>query len=195
VDPTVGAGTTRRTALRTLGGAAALATVSGPLALLNPPTAHAYTPHSLFECLELNVVRTRREFEACVEKPMREFEEAEEELAQVRSYLRQTKNPAIRAKQKKAIERIKKERGSAQKAMEFCNDSLISDLPEGSAKCHANYPPSAEEGGAPKPHGPGCEAGYLLCGEECCDVSNAVCEGCSSGPLCCRIGGECCPDG
>jgi hypothetical protein len=56
-------------------------------------------------------------------------------------------------------------------------------------------PPAAGGGGTPPPNPPGCgnDAQYVACGAQpCCNLSYASCLNCTSGPVCCRIGGNCC---
>ncbi|HEX2707884.1 MAG TPA: hypothetical protein VHM66_07755 [Solirubrobacterales bacterium] len=84
-----------------------------------------------------------------------------------------------------------RERARTEKAVDFCNALFLEERATGEAKCQAANPPTE---GSP-PHGPGCEAGYLLCGDCCCNTNNAYCQGCSKGPTCCRIDANCCPGG
>lgn len=60
----------------------------------------------------------------------------------------------------------------------------------------SRFPPPAAPPVTPAPvKPPGCDAGYVLCGDYCCDSSLAFCQGCSAGPVCCRNGSNCCPNG
>jgi hypothetical protein len=53
--------------------------------------------------------------------------------------------------------------------------------------------PSKYPGGNPIGRPPGCDDGYILCGERCCNTANAYCQGCNGVPTCCVAGGNCCP--
>ena len=40
---------------------------------------------------------------------------------------------------------------------------------------------------------PGCERGFTLCVDYCCNDANAYCQGCGT-PTCCRLDADCCPN-
>ncbi len=178
-------GTTRRTALRTAAGVGALALVA-PSRLLHPSTAAAASTQ-LSECTSTKWNSAYKDFQACVKGPLHEYEEDVQSLQKVEGYLREAKNPASRRRLTKNVKSLRRARDRDLKDVEFCNAVFIQDRNEGDAYCQSHQPPS--------PKGPGCEAGYLLCGDYCCDTNYATCQGCSAGPTCCRIGGECCPGG
>jgi hypothetical protein len=77
--------------------------------------------------------------------------------------------------------------------MEFCNKAYLSDQAEGAAKCQAAANPPPGQSGGGNPSTAGCEPGSVLCGEDCCDLQFAFCQGCAGSPICCRINGSCCP--
>lgn len=178
-------GTTRRTALRTAAGVGALALVA-PSRLLDPSPAVAASTQ-LSECTSAKWSSAYDDFQACVKRPLEEFEEDVELLKRLEGYLREAKTPAARRRLKKNIKSVQSVRDRDLQDVEFCNATFVQDRNEGESYCQSHQPPS--------PKGPGCEAGYLLCGDYCCDTNYATCQGCSAGPTCCRIGGECCPGG
>ena len=93
----------------------------------------------------------------------------------------------------KTIKNLTKKREQAINDLEFCNVVWSLDRAEGEAKCQAMHPPEGGTGGSGTGPAVGCEPGYLLCGEYCCNVQVAFCQGCGGNPTCCRTGGNCCP--
>jgi hypothetical protein len=187
-------GTTRRRALRLVAGAAGAVAVSGPLRLLQPSTASAYTT-----CGLINMEETAADFRACVKGPLEEFEETNEVIQEKEDLLRAQKKPAARRRLRKLIEDLTRRRNRALKNIEFCNGAFAQDRAEGEAKCQASNPPSGEagSGGGTGGGSVGCEAGFVLCGPEnyCCNTNNAYCQGCNGKPICCRLEADCCPSG
>jgi hypothetical protein len=185
-DPAVG--TTRRKALRIAAGAGVLALL-GPMRFLDPATAGANVVTHAQECTAEATQIAAEDFEACFQNPLENYLTAGEHLDRAKKLLRTAKSPAERASLKKVIDFQTGQRRKASKSMEFCNKALLSDTAEGAANCNASNPP----GGGKSPSGSGCEPGTVLCGEECCDLHFAFCQGCSGSPICCRINGNCCP--
>jgi hypothetical protein len=181
-------GITRRTALRTAAGAGALA-VLAPTRLMQPTTAGAVTT-TLGDCTAANYGQAFKDFKSCTEEPFSEFRDSGAFIADYQKSLRTEKRPAARRLLMRRIKEYTKRRKQAQKDLEFCSAAFAQDRAEGESKCQAESPPEGNP-----PHGPGCESGYLLCGDYCCDTNYAFCQGCSAGPTCCRNGGNCCPSG
>jgi hypothetical protein len=185
------AGTTRRTALRGVAGAAGLAALSGPLALVRPATAGA-DPTALAKCQSESFKKVYADFQACVKNPLTEFDEANELL---RIYEGSKSKKPLSKKAKKTLARLRRQRSQAIKDLEFCNAVFAQERGEGEDNCHAkNKPPPSEPGSGGATKAPGCEQGYVLCGEYCCSNAYAFCQGCGT-PTCCRIEGNCCPSG
>jgi hypothetical protein len=182
-------GTTRRTALRGAAAAGAAALL-GPMRLLEPSSAAAATTHEQ-ECRAEAEQNAFDDFEACFATPFADYATADDNVHLATKQLRSAKTAAERARLRKLIQSQTKLRRKASKQMEFCNKAYLSDQAEGAVKCQAANPPPGQSGGGTK--APGCESGSLLCGEECCDLQFAFCQGCAGSPICCRINGNCCP--
>jgi hypothetical protein len=185
-------GTTRRTALRSAVGAGVLGLL-GPMRFLDPAAASANVVTHAQECTAEATQIAAEDFEACFQGPLENYLAAKEHLERAKKLLRTEKSPAERAHLRRIIETQSRYRREASKAMEFCNRALLSDTAEGAANCNASNPPPGESGGGKNPGGTGCEPGSVLCGEECCDLQFAFCQGCAGSPICCRINGNCCP--
>lgn len=185
-------GTTRRTALRSAAGAGVLALL-GPMRFLEPASARANVVTHAQECTAEASQMAAEDFEACFQGPLENYLAAMEHVDHATKQLRTAKSPADRARLKRIISTQRRYRREASKAMEFCNKALLSDEAEGAARCNASNPSPTETGGGKNPGGPGCEPGSVLCGEECCDLQYAFCQGCAGSPICCRINGNCCP--
>lgn len=190
--PDPAGGTTRRTALRSAAGAGVLALL-GPMRFLDPASAGANVVTHAQECTAEATQIAVEDFEACFQNPLENYLTAGEHLDRAKKLLRRAESPAERARLRKVIDFQTGQRRKASKAMEFCNKALLSDTAEGAANCNASNPSPAETGGGKNPGGSGCEPGTVLCGEECCDLHFAFCQGCSGSPICCRINGNCCP--
>jgi hypothetical protein len=186
--PDPAGGTTRRMALRSVAGAGALALL-GPMRFLDPTSAGAVT-HAQ-ECTAEADQNALDDFEACFATPFANYGTAEDNVHLATKQLRSAKTAAERARLRKVIQFQTGLRRKASKEMEFCNKAYVSDQAEGAVKCQAANPPPGPSGGGTK--APGCESGSLLCGEECCDLQFAFCQGCAGSPICCRINGNCCP--
>lgn len=185
-------GTTRRTALRSAAGAGVLALL-GPMRFLDPAGAGANPVTHAQECTAEATQIAVEDFETCFQPPLERYLNALQHLERAKELLGKAKSPGERARLKKVIEFQSGLRRKASKAMEFCNKALLSDTTEGAAKCNASNPSPGESGGGKNPGGSGCESGNVLCGEECCDLQFAFCQGCAGSPICCRINGNCCP--
>jgi hypothetical protein len=189
---------TRRTALTAAGGAATVAALA-PGRLLTPPLAGATTT-TLAECEEGASRAAFKDFQACTETPLEYFENNTEQIELAKKALRSAKSPAERKRLRHVIEYQSAKRRQAKKELDFCNKAFYSDRAEGNAKCKAESSAvsggtGAEPGGGGGGGNGGCEVGYALCGDYCCQSGIAFCQSCSSGPICCRVGGECCPGG
>jgi hypothetical protein len=184
----VATGTTRRTALRRAVGAAGAVALAGPLGLAEPPAARADT--ALATCQTESFKSVYADFQACVKEPLDEFVHTSDLLRIYEEHPSETKSK----KAKRVLAGYRRRRSKALKEIEFCNTLFGQERAEGEEKCHAKAKPPGEagSGGITKP--PGCEPGYLLCGEYCCDLHYAFCQGCRT-PTCCRIEGNCCPSG
>lgn len=187
-------GTTRRRALQLAAGGAGAVALSGSLRLLGPAPARAATT-----CGLINFEKVSADFQACVKGPLEVFEETSELIQEKGELLRAQKKPAARRRLRKQIQELTRRRERALKDIEFCNGAFVQDRAEGEATCRASNPPSGEAGTGGGAGGGrvGCEAGFVLCGPEndCCDTSNAYCQGCNGKSVCCRIGADCCPSG
>jgi hypothetical protein len=186
----VAGGTTRRTALRTVAGAGAFA-LFAPTRLLQPAIAGAEETTPLDNCILDNYATVYKDLKACTKTPIETYDDLSESIAIDENYLRKQKKPAARRRLKKNIERAMRERARAEKAVDFCNALFLEERAVGEAKCQASNPAGGGGGGGTG----GCEPGYLLCGDHCCNTNNAYCQGCSKGPTCCRIDANCCPGG
>ena len=191
----VAGGTTRRTALRTAAGAGAVA-LFAPMRLLQPPIAGAASTQ-LAECKSASNETAYGDFEACAKTPLSEFEAASSFIDEAKKKLRSAKTAAERRRLKKVIAYQSRRQKGALNDMGFCNKSFLSDRAEGDARCDAAAPPAGGTGGggSPPSTAPGCgnDAQYVSCGDQpCCNLSYASCVSCSTGPVCCRNGGNCC---
>jgi hypothetical protein len=184
-------GTTRRTALRAVAGAAGVAALGGPLRLAEPASAGA-AQTTLSKCQTESFEKVSTDFQACVKNPLEELEDTTE-LLRIYEGSSSAKKP-LSKKAKKVLAGLRRRRAKAIKDIEFCNALFGQERAEGEEDCHAKNKPPSEPGNGGGTKTPGCEAGYLLCGEYCCDTSNAFCQGCGT-PTCCRIEGNCCPSG
>jgi hypothetical protein len=192
--PVIAGGTTRRTALQAAAGAGAAA-VFAPMRLLEPSIAGAATTR-LAECKAESNEAAYADAAACAETPLADYSAASEHIAEAKKLLRSAKSPAERRRLRKVIDFQTRARRKALDDMGFCNKAFLSDRAEGDAKCEAAAKqPSAETGGGGSGSGAGCEPGYLLCGDYCCNTAYAFCQGCKGTPICCRIEGNCCPGG
>jgi hypothetical protein len=194
----VAVGTTRRTALRTLAGAGAVAAFA-PMRLLEPSIAAAATTR-LAECKAESNEAAYADGQACLKGPLERYDAASEHIAQAKKLLRSAKSPAERRRLRKVLDFQTRTRRKALDDMAFCNKAFLSDRAEGDAKCEAAPPPPAEvgtggSGGGGSGGSAGCEPGYILCGDYCCNTAYAFCQGCKGTPICCRIEGNCCPGG
>jgi hypothetical protein len=193
-DVAAAEGTTRRTALRSLAGAGAVAILS-PMRLLEPTIAAAATTQ-LAECLAASNESAYVDAEACLKGPQEEFLAASDLIDEAKRLLRRAKSAAERRRLTKVIAFQNRRRREALRDMGFCNKSFLSDRAEGDAKCQtANPPPSGETGGGGTGGNGGCEPGFLLCNDYCCNTNNAYCQGCTGKVVCCRIEADCCPSG
>ncbi|HEX2709011.1 MAG TPA: hypothetical protein VHM66_13515 [Solirubrobacterales bacterium] len=189
----VAAGTTRRTALRTAAGAGAVALLA-PGRLLDPPAAEAITT-PLAACQSASFHQVRGEFQKCVKNPLADFKDINELLAEKEEFLHAQKKPAARRRLKKLIAELNRRRSRALQDLEFCNAAFVQDRAEGEAQCQSSNGTSAENGGSGSGGKEGCEPGFLLCEEYCCNTANAYCQGCNGKIICCRIEADCCPNG
>jgi uncharacterized membrane protein YgcG len=194
----IAGGTTRRTALRTAAGAGAAA-VFAPMRLLEPSIAAAATTR-LAECKAESNEAAYADAVVCAEKPLADYNTASEHITKAKQLLRNAKSAAERRRLRKVIDFQTRLRRKALDDMGFCNKAFLSDRAEGDAKCEAAGQPSGETGGGGSGSGGsggsgGCEPGYILCGDYCCNTAYAFCQGCKGTPICCRIEGNCCPSG
>ncbi|MFN8217910.1 MAG: hypothetical protein U0R71_15050 [Solirubrobacterales bacterium] len=180
-------GTTRRRALQTAAGAAGAVAVFGPGRLLKPAAAAAATT-----CSQISSEVSYKDFQACVKGPLEDLTETSEAIQDAEEHLRVQKKPAARRRLRRIIEDLTRRRNRALKEVEFCNGVFAQDRAEGEAKCQAAGGGSGTGSGG---NGSGCEPGFVLCGPEnyCCNTEYASCQGCNGKPICCRIGGDCCP--
>ncbi|MGH2938009.1 MAG: hypothetical protein ACRDPE_07810 [Solirubrobacterales bacterium] len=189
---TASGGTTRRSALRLAAGAAGAAALGGPLGLAGPPRAAA-DQASRSKCVSESFKSVYAVFQACVKTPLEELEEALE-LLRLYETVPPPKTAAKKRRQKKEVARIIRKREKAIADSEFCNILFARERAEGEEACQSQAKPPAESTNGSGNVTPGCEPGYLLCGDYCCDLSVATCAGCQT-PTCCRIEGNCCPGG
>jgi hypothetical protein len=182
-------GTTRRTALRRAAGAAGALAVAGPLGLGEPPAARADA--ALEMCQSESFKNVFAVFQACVKQPL---EELEETSGLLRLYEEHPSKNDKSKRAKRTVANLRRRRNQAIKDSEFCNVLFARERAEGEDACHAKAKPPGEPGSGGSTKAPGCEPGYLLCGEYCCDLHYATCQGCRT-PTCCRIEGNCCPNG
>ncbi len=189
----IAAGKTRRTVLRTAAGTGAVALLA-PMRLLEPSTADAIETVSPQEkCLLDNYTTVYNDLKSCTQNPLDKLDGLTESIASDENYLRNQKKPAARKRLKKAIARAIRERAQAQREVDFCNALFLEDRAKGEAKCIAPSPPGGGSGGSGTGGSAGCEPGYLLCNDYCCDTNIAYCQGCKGNVICCRIEGNCCP--
>jgi hypothetical protein len=189
----VAGGTTRRTALRTLAGAGAAAAFA-PMRLLEPSIAAAATTR-LAECKAESNEAAYADVQACLKGPLERYNAASEHIAEAKKLLKSAKGAAERRRLRKVLDFQTRGRREALNEMGFCNKAFLADRAEGDAKCEAAKPPPGEAGGGGTGGSAGCEPGYLLCGDYCCNTAYAFCQGCKGTPICCRIEGNCCPGG
>jgi hypothetical protein len=187
----VASGTTRRTALRRVAGAAGAVALTGRLALADPPPAGA-AETGLSRCQSESFKSVFADFQACVKNPLEELEDTTE-LLRIYESGPLPKNPSKLKRAKKVLAALRRRRDHALTDIEFCNTLFNRERAEGEDKCHANNKPTPETGNGGATTIPGCERGYLLCNEYCCNTANAYCQGCGT-PTCCRLGGDCCPN-
>lgn len=191
--PVVAAGTTRRAALRTAAGAGAVALLA-PGRLLDPPRAGAATT-TLAACQSASFHQVYGEFQKCLKEPLADFKDLGELLAEKEEFLRKQKKPAARRRLKKMIAELNRRRSRDLQDIGFCNAAFLQDRAEGEGQCQSSNGTSAENGGSGSGGKQGCEPGYLLCEEYCCNTANAYCQGCKGKIVCCRIEADCCPEG
>lgn len=189
------AATTRRTALRSAAGAGALAMIA-PMRLLQPAIAAAVGPSALAECLSASNEAAFADYEKCSEIPTENFLVASDNVDSARKALRHAKSGAERRRLEGVIRFQRRLVREALRDLGFCNKSFLSDRAEGDAKCKkANPPGTGGTGGTGTGGNGGCEEGFLLCNDYCCNTSNAYCQGCNGKVVCCRIEADCCPSG
>lgn len=191
--PVVAAGTTRRMALRTVAGAGAAALLA-PELLLKPPRAEAATT-ALAACQSASFHQVYGELQKCVKNPLADFEASGKALADYEEFLAEVRRPAGRKRIMRKIKELTRRRSHDLQDIEFCNAAFLQDRAEGEAQCQSSNGTSAENGGSGSGGKQGCEPGYLLCEEYCCNTANAYCQGCKGKIVCCRIEADCCPEG
>ena len=195
-------GISRRTVLRSAAGAAL---VAGPLRFLNPASAHAAST-SLQDCNAANFKRTHDAFQACVKDPLDALDAAQSTIADTTDHLahlnevRPERRAAARKRLQKNLARATRERDRAIKQLENCNFKWLNEQAAGESDCQTANPPIVKSpvgggSGGGGGGGAGCDQGYILCGDYCCNLSYATCVGCNGTPICCRINGSCCPSG
>lgn len=190
-------GVSRRTVLRTAAGAAL---VAGPLRFLIPAAARADYA-SLVACKAAANKKADDAFQACVKDPLEVFDAAQSTIASQEGYLADQRKPSARRRLKRNIARAKRDGDRAIRQIEDCNVKWFFDRANGEVDCQTANPPvvkspvgAGNNGGPPGAPG-GCDTGYLLCGDYCCNLAYATCVGCNGTPICCRIGGNCCGGG
>ncbi len=119
---------------------------------------------------------TYADFQACVKNPLEELEALEDALDSLEGYLREQKKPAARKRLIKSIRRANREREQAVKKIEFCNFAWIDDEAAGQRKCEAEnkQPPTGAGGGGATGGNEGCEPGFLLCADHCCNTGQRL---------------------
>jgi hypothetical protein len=162
--------------------------------LLEPTIAAAATTQ-LAECLAESNESAYADAEACLKTPQKEFLAASSFIDEAKQLLRHAKSAAERRRLAKVINFQNRRRREALRDMGFCNKAFLSDRAASDAKCQAANPPSGETGGGGTGGNGGCEPGFLLCNDYCCDTNNAYCQGCAGKVVCCRIEADCCPGG
>lgn len=210
--PSAPGGMSRRTALRMAAGAGALAVIA-PTRLLQPSGASAIDTNSPLEkCILDNYTTVYGDLKACTSQPLEEYDDISESIAIEEIHLREQKKPSARRRIKKNLARSRRERARAEKAVDFCNALFLEERANGEAKCQETCntastraarrrageqckSPPGEPGGGGGGGSGGCEPGSVLCGDYCCSLEYATCAGCNGTPICCRIGGNCCPGG
>ncbi len=186
--------TTRRTALRNAVGAGTLAIVA-PTQLLRPSRAGAASS-ALAECLAASNEAAYADYEKCSETPLENFLVAADHVDAARKALRHAKSAAERHRLEGVLRFQSRLRREALRDLGFCNKAFLSDRAEGDARCKKAKPPaSGGTGGTGSGGNGGCEEGFLLCNDYCCNTSNAYCQGCNGKVVCCRIEADCCPSG
>lgn len=188
-------GTTRRVALRSAAGAGALA-VFAPLRLLQPALAGAATATALAECLSASNETAYEDSEKCRETPISDYLQANEHINSAKQALKHAKTAAERKRLEGVIRFQRRLVREALRDLGFCNKAFLSDRAEGDARCERAHPPGGEEAESGGGGGNGgCEPGFLLCNDYCCNTNNAYCQGCTGKVVCCRIEADCCPSG
>jgi hypothetical protein len=188
-------GTTRRTALRGAAGAGALA-VFAPLRLLQPALAAAASSTALSECISASSEAAFEDSEKCRETPLSDYLQASKHIDSAKQALKHAKTAAERKRLEGVIRYQRRLAREALRDLGFCNKSFLSDRAEGEVKCEKAHPPGGEETESSGNGGNGgCEQGYLLCADYCCNTNNAYCQGCNGKVVCCRIEADCCPSG
>jgi hypothetical protein len=188
-------GTTRRTALRGAAGAGALA-VFAPLRLLQPALAVAASSTALSECISASSEAAFEDSEKCRETPLSDYLQASKHIDSAKQALKQAKTAAERKRLEGVIRYQRRLAREALRDLGFCNKSFLSDRAEGEVRCEKAHPPGGEETESSGNGGNGgCEQGYLLCADYCCNTNNAYCQGCNGKVVCCRIEADCCPSG
>lgn len=185
-------GITRRAALRAAAGTAAGAAVlSGSMDLLMPAGAVAAVS-ALDMCREDNAKQTLDDFKRCVDYPLAEYEAANDVIPQIEQHLAEATKPSARKRLQKNLERARRDRARALRTIENCNTHYLIDQAYGEEACRSTNggPGGTPSGGGPGPSG--CDSGYKLCGDYCCDTFYAECITCNGMSICCRIGGMCC---
>ena len=191
--PAVAAGATRRTALRTAAGAGAVGLLA-PGRLLKPPRAEAATT-ALAACQSASFHQVYGEFQKCVKNPLADFQSLGQAITEYEEFLAEVKRPAGRKRIMRKIKELTRQRSRAVRDLEFCNAAFVQDRAEGESQCQSSNGTSAENGGSGSGGKQGCEPGYLLCEDYCCNTANAYCQGCNGKIVCCRIEADCCPEG
>jgi hypothetical protein len=166
-----------------------------PLQLLQPALAAA-APGALAECLSASNEAAYADYQKCQETPEHDFLVASDNVDSARKALRHAKSASERRRLEGVIRFQRRLAREALRDMGFCNKAFISDRAEGDAKCKKANPPGAGgTGGSGTGGNGGCEKGFLLCNDYCCNTSNAYCQGCNGKVVCCRIEADCCPSG
>jgi hypothetical protein len=194
-------GIPRRTVLQAAAGAAL---VAAPLRLLSPAIA-AGAITDLQSCRDDNFKRSYDAFQACVKDPMDALSAAQDAMASEEDHLAHVnelpaaRRAAARKRLRKNIARAVRDRDRAIQKLEKCNVNYFNELEGGEFDCRQGWPPTTKSpggtGGTSGGTTGGCDPGYLLCGDYCCNLAYATCTGCNGMAICCRINGNCCNTG